>query len=86
MDPFYRWGGLGTEGFSDSLKARRHGAAVLQSGTDTALDPRSKAPLQGFVDRSHTETSFLSLIQNSTSASELGLIEPTTLPKLEKQK
>lgn len=86
MDPFYRWGGLGTEGFSDSLKARWLGAAALQSGADAALDPRSKAPPQGFVDRSHTATSFLSLIQNSTSASELGLVEPTTLPKLEKQK
>lgn len=51
MDPFYRWGGLGTAGFSDSLKARWRGAAALQSGADAAFDPCSKAPPQGFMDR-----------------------------------
>lgn len=47
MDPFYRWGGLGTERFSDSLKARWRGVAALQPGADAAFDPRSKGATAG---------------------------------------
>lgn len=93
LTPSSRWGGLGTERFSGSLKtaSRRvasRGVAALQPGADATSDPRSVGATAGLHGRnSHWEQVALwSRIQQGSQSLRVWFVKPANLPELGKQK